>query len=336
MTILGTFADPPGLKGSVLGTHIFTHANSKRSVLVIHSLSHTNSKRSVLVVHSLPHTNSKRSVLVVHSLPHANSARVPHVRQGVRGPKTTGRSPIKGLSFLLSVWLFLAMAARLAPAQEPVVLDHVVAVINGSIILDSDVQEDMRLAVLQPFSDPGRNTPKKALQRLIDRALILQQMRTAEELTQPSPEEVQQRIKELRQLVPECAQYHCETDPGWQAFLKAKGLTEKEVEAHWKQRMMTLSFIQSRFGSGVRITPAEIADYYHKVLIPQLHGETPPALQTISSRIEEILLQQRVSSLLLEWLQSLKSEGSVSILDPAYGQVGTTGSGDDSDSGGQT
>ena len=58
-------------------------------------------------------------------------------------------------------------------------------------------------------------------------------------------------------------------------------------------------------------------------------------LTKIDSRIQEILLQQRVSSLLLEWLQSLKSEGSVSILDPAYGQVGTTGSGDESESGGQ-
>jgi peptidyl-prolyl cis-trans isomerase SurA len=236
------------------------------------------------------------------------------------------------------VWclVLLAMTCALARAQKPVVLDHVIAVINGSVILDSDVQEEMRLAVLQPFSDPGRNTPKRALQRLIDRALILQQMRTAEELTPPSPEEVQQRIDELRRLIPECAQYHCETDAGWQTFLKAKGLSEKEVEEHWKQRMMILAFTQSRFGSGVRITPAEIADYYHKVLIPQLHGKTPPPLETVSSRIEEILLQQRVSSLLLEWLQSLKSEGSVSILDPAYGQVGTTGSGDDSDSGGQS
>ena len=231
--------------------------------------------------------------------------------------------------------LLLAMIASLAQAQKPVVLDHVVAVINGSVILESDVQEEMRLAVLQPFSDPGRNTPKRALQRLIDRALILQQMRTAEELTPPSPEEVQQRVNELRSLIPECTQYHCETDAGWQAFLKAKDLTQKEVEAHWKQRTEILAFIQSRFGSGVRITPAEIADYYHKVLVPQLQGKTPPPLPTVSSRIQEILLQQRVSSLLLEWLQSLKSEGSVSILDPAYGQVGTTGSGDDSDSGGQ-
>jgi peptidyl-prolyl cis-trans isomerase SurA len=228
------------------------------------------------------------------------------------------------------------MTASLATAQKPVVLDHVVAVINGSVILESDVQEEMRLAVLQPFSDPGRNTPKKALQRLIDRALILQQMLTAEELAPPSPEAVQQRIQELRLLLPECAQYqHCETEASWQAFLQSEGLTVKEVDAHWKQRMMILAFIQSRFGSGVRITPAEIADYYHKVLVPQLKAKTPPPLQTVSSRIEEILLQQRVSSLLLEWLQSLKSEGSVSILDPAYGQVGTTGEGDGSNSGGQ-
>ena len=51
-----------------------------------------------------------------------------------------------------------------------VVLDHVVAVINGSVILESDVKEEMSYAVLQPFSiDSARNTPQRALQRLIDR-----------------------------------------------------------------------------------------------------------------------------------------------------------------------
>ncbi len=242
-----------------------------------------------------------------------------------------------------------AAAAPVAPAVTPippppmpkgaVVLDHVVAVINGSVILQSDVTEEMSYAVLQPFGiDSARNTPQRALQRLIDRDLILQQMETGQTVTPPTPDELQQRITQLRAVIPECARYHCETDAGWQNFLQAHGLTEKEVEAHWRQRILILSFIQSRFGSGVRITPAEIADYYNKTLIPQLHnkGIKPPALADVSSRIEEVLLQQRVSSLLLEWLQSLKSEGSVSILDPAYGRVGTTGSGDeDSASGGQ-
>ncbi len=254
-----------------------------------------------------------------------------------------GRSGIPAMVAMLM--LATSMAAG-AWAQQPagplphgaVVLDHVVAVINGSVILESDVREEMGYAVLQPFSiDSARNTPQRALQRLIDRDLILQQMKTVQALPPPSPEEIKERITQLRAVIPECAEYHCPTDAGWRAFLKANGLTEKQVEAHWSQRMLILSFIQSRFGSGVRITPAEIKDYYDKTLLPQFHDKPvkPPALAAVSSRIEEILLQQRVSSLLLEWLQSLKSEGSVSILDPAYGKVGTTGSGGDSDSGGQ-
>ena len=139
----------------------------------------------------------------------------------------------------------------------------------------------MGYAVLQPFSDSARNTPQRALQRLIDRDLILQQMRTAQTVDPPTPEEVQERITQLRAVIPECAQYHCETEAGWQAFLKAKGLTEKEVEAHWSQRMLILSFIQSRFGNGVRITDPEIADYYNKTLVPQLQakGMKPPPWQ---------------------------------------------------------
>jgi hypothetical protein len=240
--------------------------------------------------------------------------------------------------------LFAVTAGAQQPPAAPipadaVVLDHVVAVINGSVILQSDVTEEMGYSVLQPFSNHRRrNTPQRALERLIDRDLVLQQMATGQTVDPPSPEAVQQELKQLRAVIPECTPYQCQTDAGWQAFLKANGLTEKEVETHWRQRMLILSFIQSRFGGGIHITPAEIADYYNQTFVPQYRDkpEKPPPLPAVSSRIEEILLQQRVSSLLLEWLQSLKSEGSVSILDPAYGKVGTTGEGDDdSSSGGQ-
>jgi peptidyl-prolyl cis-trans isomerase SurA len=244
-----------------------------------------------------------------------------------------------GMLWLLGAAGSAQTASRLSPSPLPpgaVVLDHVVAVINGRVILQSDVRQEMSYAVLQPISNGGRNSPQGALQRLIDRSLILQQMETGQTVTPPTPEEVQQGINQQRGLIPECVRYHCQTDAGWRDFLHANGLTEKEVEAHWTERMLILSFIQSRFGGGVRITPAEIAAYYNKTLVPGFHDKTvkPPPLTAVSSRIEEVLLQQRVSSLLFEWLQSLKSEGSVSILDPVYGKVGTTGSNDDSDSGG--
>jgi peptidyl-prolyl cis-trans isomerase SurA len=256
-------------------------------------------------------------------------------------PLLKQRAPTLWTILLVAILSTSAWAQQPAPSAIPpgaVVLDHVVAVINGSVILESDVKEEMNYAVLQPFSiNSARNTPERALQRLIDRALILQQMKTGgDTVAPPTPEELQQQIHQLGGLIPQCMEYRCQTQAGWQAFLSSRGLTEKEVEKHWAQRMLILSFIQARFGSGVRITPAEIKNYYDKTLVPRLNGVTPPPLANVSTRIEEILLQQRVSSLLLEWLQSLKSEGSVSILDPAYGKVGTTGSGDESESGGQS
>jgi peptidyl-prolyl cis-trans isomerase SurA len=238
----------------------------------------------------------------------------------------------------LAMFLLLQQQPAVAPIPAgAVVLDHVVAVINGSVILQSDVNEEMDYSVLQPFTNRGRRpTPQRALQRLIDRDLILQQMQTQQSVPEETDEEVREELTQLRAFLPDCAQYRCKTEDGWQAFLKANGMTEKEVEEHWRQRMQILAFIQSRFGAGVHITPAEIDNYYNQSLLPQYQGKAvkPPPLSVVSSRVQEILLQQRVSSLLLEWLQSLKSEGSVSILDPAYGKVGTTGEGDDEDSSG--
>ena len=61
---------------------------------------------------------------------------------------------------------------------EPVVLDRVVAVVNNHAILASDLDDEIRLSVL----DPGRGglgnlTRKKALDQLIARSLIQQQIR---------------------------------------------------------------------------------------------------------------------------------------------------------------
>jgi peptidyl-prolyl cis-trans isomerase SurA len=48
-----------------------------------------------------------------------------------------------------------------------------------------------------------------------------------------------------------------------------------------------------------------------------------PPLAKLSARIREILLQQKISVLLEDWLKSLRAEDEVHIVDPAYaGQQG--------------
>ena len=207
-----------------------------------------------------------------------------------------------------------------APAGA-VQLDHVVASIGTNVILESDVREEMRLSALEPLSVlPGQDTPDDALVRLIDRTLILEQMRLQQQPLTTPPAQVQKAIEELRREIPECHRYRCESNEGWNRFLQAHGLTPELVAERWSLRMAILRFVDLRFRAGIRISKQQIADYYNKVLIPALEKahQPRPALDDVSSRIEEILLQQQVSSLFGDWLTSLRDEGNVQIIDPAY------------------
>ena len=211
-------------------------------------------------------------------------------------------------------------AAQAPPAPEmPAVqgqeLDRIVAVVNGDVILDSDVDEERRFNALQPYRDGTVFTRAKAIERLINRDLILQQAKLQPQAP-IADADVAKEINELRKTIPECKQYDCETEAGWQRFLSANGFTEETLAARWKVRMETLRFIEQRFRMGVRITPSEIKDYYEKVMLPEYAKQhaTPPKLETISARIEEVLLQQQVSNLLGDWLKSLRAQGSVALL----------------------
>lgn len=212
--------------------------------------------------------------------------------------------------------------ARPVNSGQFVELDHVVAVINGDVLLESDVEEEMHFAVLEPFSpNAGEDTRQDALHRLISRSLIVQQMRQQRQFkVNISDADVKKSLKDLKSHLPACAKYKCQTEEGWKAFLAANGLTEQEVVDHWTQRLAILRFIDLRFRTGIRISHESIAEYYQKTVIPtfEKQDESAPPLKDVSSRIQEVLLQQQVNGLLQDWLTSLRAEGSVQIVDPAY------------------
>jgi peptidyl-prolyl cis-trans isomerase SurA len=206
-------------------------------------------------------------------------------------------------------------------ANNPVELDHVVTMIGSNVILQSDVEQEMHLSALEPLLIlPGQNTPDSALLRLIDRTLILQQMEQQQQPTTTPGAEADKSLAELRKQIPACAQFHCETAEGWAAFLLSNNLNEEVVEERWSQRMAMLSFIDLRFRSGIRITQDQIATYYQKTLEPALarDNQKAPPLAEVSARIQEILLQQQVSGLFQDWVSSLRDQGNVQIVDPAY------------------
>jgi hypothetical protein len=209
-------------------------------------------------------------------------------------------------------------------------LDHVVAVVNGEVLLESDVDAETHFAALEPFQQrAAHDTQQNAMRRLISRALIVQQMNEQQFKANISDAEVEKSLTDLRSHLPQCAKYNCTTAAGWEAFLAANDLTEQEVTKHWKQRMAILKFIDARFRTGIRISSTSVADYYTKSVVPvfERQNQKAPPLKALSGRIQEMLLQQQVSAQLQDWLKSLRDEGSLRILDPAYAPLASTSDG---------
>lgn len=221
---------------------------------------------------------------------------------------------------------FVAVCGAQPASSDRILLDRVVAVVNNGAILASDVDREERLSILEPESSDEAPDARSALERLISRTIIQQQIRREEEQeASPSEDQVQTRLAELRKELPACVRFNCTTDGGWTSFLFTHALTQKEVENYLRGRLEMLSFIENRFQQGIRIAPEEIDDYYNKTLLPQYpKGQAPPPLSGVSHRIEEILLQQRVNNMFSSWLDNLRKQGDVEILDPALEPAGQT------------
>ena len=221
--------------------------------------------------------------------------------------------------------------------EKPMLLDRAVAVINGDVIMASDVEEQQRFAVFEPFSILGGEfTPMRAMEQIVNRTLLLDQMGEQELVTPPTDADVDKQIAELRQHIPACDGQHCDTEEGWQRFLAAHGYTQAQLHERWKQRMQILGFISARFRTGIRITKPEIETYYKEKLVPEFERRKlkPPPLEQVSDRIDEVLLQQHVNVLLSDYLRSLKDAGSVQILDPQYNSLGNSPATNANNSGG--
>lgn len=202
------------------------------------------------------------------------------------------------------------------PAERGDIVDRIAATVNGELILQSDVEEEERFTRLYPYGDAeGKSPDEQALTRLIDRTLILQQLNGFPQ-TPVTDQEITKEENDLRKDLPACANADCTSDKGWQKFLAADGFTEEELRDRLRQRARVLRFIEQRFRSAVRISDKQISDFYTNTMLPEYakqHAAAPP-LDTVHDRVQEVLLQQQVSSMLDEWLKTLRESGRVRIV----------------------
>jgi len=209
-------------------------------------------------------------------------------------------------AFVLS-WSFLSR-----PAAAGEVIDRIVAVVNGQIILQSDWNDALRyegLLSARAVSDFSEDDRRAVLDRLIDQELLGEQMKSAL-IKHASEQEAAAQIAQVRQLYPDAA-----TDDGWKAVLERFGLTEKGFVAHVQQQIDLMRLVDAHLRPTVQIDSKSIEAYYRDRFVPQLKqsgaGDVP--LEEVSAKIREMLTEEKVSELMVSWLQSLRSESKVNV-----------------------
>ena len=205
--------------------------------------------------------------------------------------------------------LFLLLTAVI-PVFAGEVIDGVVVTVNHKPIFRSDWDEAVCFELFmqrKPVTQVTESDRVTALQRLIDRQLLIAQMGDAHYL-QPSEDDLQKDTAKLRAQVPGGNE-----DQSWRKLLASYGLTENVVRDHLRIELQVMNFVEVRLRPTVRVQPEEIEAYYRNQLLPDLQqaGGKIISLNDVDPRIRELLTQQHMDELLDAWLHNLRQQAEI-------------------------
>ena len=210
-----------------------------------------------------------------------------------------------------------------APAAGAEVIDRIIATVNGHIILQSDWDEALcyeALLTSRTLAQITEEDRRAVLDRLIDQELLREQMKSAD-FIHATDAEVSARVAEARKQYPQAV-----SPEAWQSVLAQFHLREKDLFEHIRQQIDVMRLVDARLRPAVEIDSKSVEAYYRDQFVPKLKqtGASAVPLAEVSARIRELLTEQKVSELLVSWLQTLRSEGQVHVpgITPAGNEAG--------------
>src|SRR5437870_4839130 len=218
------------------------------------------------------------------------------------------------MKYFLQVVLILMFTASTGAQQ---IIDRVVVVVNDRVITQNDWDEQERFeALAEGRAASGIQHSPAALERLIDRVLLLQQMAELN-FRPPAPELVQQEIESVKKRLP---QAQIASDEAWRKTLTEYGIAEDDFAQIVTEGANVQRFIDVRFRSNTRIAPFEIETYYRDTFVPEFQkaaaGRVPPSLKEVQDKIQQILVEQRVTEGLNSLVQSLRTQAVIRRVAP--------------------
>ncbi len=207
----------------------------------------------------------------------------------------------------VAIGLLLLLGATSRGAD---VIDSVIATVNGVPLLQSDLDEAVRFEALLRHESVRNLTAEErsqAFERLIDAEVLRQQIPAAFDVPEA---DVANYTSEIRLQFK-----NADTEAGWKKILADYGLSERVAASHVKQQLLVLRFLDVRLRPAIHVDQDEVSTYYQEQLVPRLKklGAQVDPLASVSGKIEEVLVQQRMEQLQSAWIANLRNESKIQM-----------------------
>jgi hypothetical protein len=201
-----------------------------------------------------------------------------------------------GLPFALCLLHYGAAASA-----QPRLIDRVLARVGTAAVTMSDVRAAVGLGLVDV--EPGGDGEARALQRTIDRQLLL-----AEVARFPPPEPTADEVAR------EVSAMTARAGPGLESLLESTGLDEARLQELARETLRIRQYIAQRFGTTAQVTDEEVRRYFDEhpgeftrdgVLVPFEDAE-PAARQRASA--------ERLGVTIDRWIGDLRTRAEVVIV----------------------
>jgi len=202
---------------------------------------------------------------------------------------------------LVSLMLFASICAFSEPSE---IVDSIAALVNEEVITFSDLQMVEAFGLFETKAQSLSEVYMEILERMINQKLVIGLTR---DMFPVEPEEVAAIVAKMVKA----------REPGeFEAILDRFGLEEEDVHEYISEMILYDRIIEDRFGLAVVVRLAEIERHYEEVYIPlqSSKGLEPLPLLDVLNEIEAAIKEERIETIVGEWISGLKSEADIRIL----------------------
>lgn len=198
--------------------------------------------------------------------------------------------------------LGLAVPARLSAvpaAMQAVVLDRMLATVNGSVITESDLRA---VRALRLFGDPLSATDDQLVDRMIERRLMIAEVARYTP-AEPKPEQIAARRQAWEASLP--------SGTDIPATLHAVGMRPEALDERFRDDLRISTYLDQRFNAAAQPTRQQAQAYFqaHRDEFT-VNGATPP-FADIEADVRTRVARERRETRIREWIESLKARAEI-------------------------